>query len=412
MNARRVATPEEIAELLKFAGQTLSESDLQHVRERAISPRPDAAGPANGMPTTGVDAEADPTAPVDQVIAPQTGPAPRPAGGPAPVNHKMPPPAPARPSPFEPTIPPSPREQRLWDFAPKDNVDDVDAVRAEVVEIMMAFAPRTTDAETTDIGELYKFALWCYRRDQYFVGAEHLTTANIEQFLSEQRNVKPATIISYRSTMRRMQRGELLVRGDGRPGAMEPYTPLQWEAIKRAARTTQRWAAQTELLATLAGEVGLHTSEITSARDTWIEADYKMVRLTVVSPTGEFRVMPVFDEAATVLARHAGTDGTYLLRPTVTARKNVINSLVRCAAEVNPRFGSFDARKARNTYVARRIQEPIPFAILTALLGLGKSNLPSDMLTHINTPPYEAVERALRAVRRAASTQSQGGTAA
>lgn len=294
------------------------------------------------------------------------------------------------------------RIERLNAFTPHDNLEDVKAVRPDVVATIARMGNQSWSKDKTQLSILYRRALRALRDYGKFDPELHLSEGFVGQYLANHSGgLSIGSMRTHRSTLRLLRDGpppprELLGRSD----TSAFYSPKEWDILGRAARLTGDFSDDAVLLTILAGHLGLRDSEITQAEPSWIWSQGDMFLITVPRSDGTFRNVPAFDEAGLALKAVAERGGRWVLRDHIVNRTNVINHLVKYAGRQNSSFANFSARRARNTWINSLLWQPIPYGMVAEIADLrGSTHLASDLLKEHDVPTDKQVVEALFANR-------------
>lgn len=298
---------------------------------------------------------------------------------------------------------PADRLTRLKNYRPLKSAGSVAVVRDAVAELVLAVPFSSSSSDNTLIGHAYRLAIWCLHAKGSFDPVRDLQEATLEDFrvqaLSDLAGPSQAT---YLSNLRRLRRRGVKLNGLARTGAKAPHSGHEWAGLKATVRHAGDRAADAEMLLVLTGGAGLRSEEVIRASGSWIEFESATkVNLLVPSSDGTFRTVPLVGEPARVLAnwahRHDGSD-SLLFRPAFKNRTNAISSLQAQLRSRFPEWSCFNAVRARHMWLTQLFESPMPFHMICQIAGIGiDSNLPTDLLAHMQSASTNDIRRALRA---------------
>lgn len=302
-------------------------------------------------------------------------------------------------------VDPRNRAAFLAGVQPEGRRSDIDAVKAQVIELVLGTDATTETSLRSLMSVLCRFAIWCRNNtaDGTFNPARDLNEDQLHAFkIDALAHLERGSQATYMSVLRRVNTSIPKARPVGRNPASAPYSARSADLYWTTALEMDEWIfEEMRTLLSLTFGTGAMSDEIATMRADQVIARASRTTLQITR-RHELREVPVYGAYGTRLkARSAQLKPTdYLLRPTFHTRKNVVSDTVKRAAKRSSVFEGFKALRARHTWVCRCLLAGIPPNVLNVAAGVGPdNNLFSDLTAHMPTPTQAEVRRAFDRAR-------------
>lgn len=287
------------------------------------------------------------------------------------------------------------RVMRLSKFQPRLPTAMVNEVRDAVITLVMRVPFGTVRTDNVLIGVGFQYAVACVKQRGGFDPFRDLRDDLITEW-AYRRGDKDATAATKLSTLRRLRDApEKRPSKGNRSIASAPYTPAEWDRLWEAVRESDvRGAAMT---VALIGRLGLRPGEVTRADNYSILEVAGGLALHAYEQSGVMRVVPVDPTTAELLRPFLEGEPRFLVRPTVGRYTNLVYHVLHELRHSSPQFAHVDSHRLRHTAVVRWLQQPIPYPVVCAAMGIGASSrLPSDLMPYVPVPNEGTVLRSFR----------------
>lgn len=306
------------------------------------------------------------------------------------------------------------RVARLNAYTPKGGTPrEVASLRRVVVNAVARIPGSSNESDDANVGVLYSFALYMLKTHGAFNIVDDLTDTRIDEFIRmDCGHLAGSSRQTYRSTLRRVRRGDSRKAMFSRSRARAPLSRNEWLLLNRDAEVAGNLAQDAKTLLYLTGSAGLQPHEVHIADTTWVVTRPGLTLLQVLDPkTAEFREVPVYGKAArhlTSIARER--PGTLLFRHNYKARANATSSFKDIMVNAFPSWQNYDSTRSRHRFLVNLLRSGVPFDVVCNVAGINPgTHLPTDLLFHM---PYRDINEVDTYMRGLSTRRDRSGGAA